>query len=255
MKPKLIDKPRNCHKCGNVFFSSFWQCIYCDNCLVSPKICKQCEGEYKSKNMRQMFCSKECSAESKRGVKRSPEDCEKLNKGRIESFKKNPEKYKKRYRRSSERMKISNPMFSEEIITKMKTTKANNGTLNKSPVKRGGNGVLTEPQILLSGFLGKKWINELAIPTKIKRGNGFPTCYKVDIGNKVLKIGVEIDGSSHNGKVRKALDLKKDTLLKSIGWVVLRFKNKEVMDNPKLVKRQIMSYVKGLPINNRKGIT
>ena len=60
------------------------------------------------------------------------------------------------------------------------------------------------------------------------RGSGYPSVYKVDVGNAELKIAVEVDGASHGVLSRRGEDLKKDHFLESIGWKVLRLKNEYV---------------------------
>ncbi len=128
---------------------------------------------------------------------------------------------------ASERMKKNNPMKNEKSREKMKTTLR---AMGHKPIKRGGNGKgPTIHQLALATALG--WEMEVVIPTKIKKGNGYPTCYKVDIGNKILKIAVEVDGKSHNLLSRMDQDKKKDDLLISFGWKVIRFKNEEIQDN------------------------
>ena len=76
------------------------------------------------------------------------------------------------------------------------------------------------------------WPLNVAIPTKTPRHlHLHPTCYKLDVANKELKIGIEIDGNSHAMLSRKAQDQKKEDFFRSIGWTVLRFTNKEVDQN------------------------
>jgi hypothetical protein len=70
----------------------------------------------------------------------------------------------------------------------------------------------------------------VVVPTKVPRGTGYPTCYKIDLGDEFYKVGVEVDGNSHYG-VRKVQDNKKDLFLQERGWTILRFKNKEVENN------------------------
>jgi hypothetical protein len=95
---------------------------------------------------------------------------------------------------------------------------------------RGGNGRgLTIPQEYILQFLNDDWKTEHAIPTKMGRLSGYPTCYKLDIANPTLKIGIEIDGETHNGKVGKERDIKKQSLLESFGWTILHFSNVDVM--------------------------
>ena len=88
---------------------------------------------------------------------------------------------------------------------------------------------MTVPQTLLADRLG--WPTEVSIKTGMKRGLGYPTCYKVDIGNVGLKIAIEVDGGSHGTIINRARDVKRDALLNGLGWIVLRFKNRVVMDS------------------------
>jgi very-short-patch-repair endonuclease len=56
-------------------------------------------------------------------------------------------------------------------------------------------------------------------------------CYKVDVGNPKYRAAVEIDGPSRFSR-------KKDTVLRLLGWSVLRFRNEEVLENlPECVRR------------------
>ena len=97
-------------------------------------------------------------------------------------------------------------------------------------------------QRLLSQRLG--WPTEYAIKTKMPRSSGYPTCYKLDIAEPTLKIGIEVDGESHNGIAAQRRDAKKDKLLSRRGWTILRFKNKEVMSDIDAVVAKIMEVVK-----------
>jgi very-short-patch-repair endonuclease len=79
--------------------------------------------------------------------------------------------------------------------------------------------------------LGEGWSAELAVKTEAGYLNGiYPNCYKVDIGNKNLKIAIEIDGGSHCSLSRKNQDLKKTKLLTSLGWKVLRLSNQKALE-------------------------
>ena len=93
---------------------------------------------------------------------------------------------------------------------------------------RGGNGTgLTEPQAFMMDVLGAGWIAEFALSLG-QRQAGYPTHYKLDLANPALKIGVELDGNSHYA--RKAQDEKKDAKLASLGWTVLRFWNRDILN-------------------------
>ena len=137
-------------------------------------------------------------------------------------------------------------MNNPKNIEKGKATKRANGTLNIWLGERGGNGKLTTPQIILACSLG--WVTEFVICTGHHSydGSGFPTNYKVDIANPVLKLAVEVDGLGHNSKKGKQLDKKKEGKLTSLGWKVLRVTNEEVMTNLSTVLLKIKKEIKAI---------
>lgn len=93
---------------------------------------------------------------------------------------------------------------------------------------RGGNGTgPTEPQRRLAEALG--WPTEVVIPTGQRRKGGLPSHYKVDVGNRDLKVAVEVDGGSHASLARREQDRRKTEWLTEQGWTVLRFTNREVL--------------------------
>lgn len=156
----------------------------------------------------------------------------------------NPDQYLAWRKKCSERMKKNNPSKLQENVEKISTTKRANGTLNVWHGIRGGNGQETPvPQKILALALG--WELEVAIPTKKSRGSGYPSCYKIDIANHKLKIGIEVDGCSHYGDKRRERDQKKQQLLESQGWKILRFTNKEVMNDLSMVLSQIKKEYRG----------
>lgn len=74
-------------------------------------------------------------------------------------------------------------------------------------------------------------------------GSGFPTCYKIDVAFPEFKFGIEADGNSHGMAERKEQDAKKVTFLSTIGWAVIRIKNKRIMQQPKEVKAEVESII------------
>lgn len=147
----------------------------------------------------------------------------------------------KHSKKISERMKTNNPSFNPKNILKMKETKRLNGTLHNTPVVQGGNGKpLPIPQMILSSVLG--WKTEYPILTLQKKGSGYPTSYKVDVGLPELKIAIEVDGRSHYS--RKHLDRKKDHFLTQLGWKMLRFTNQDVLKGLPVVLTTVKNAVK-----------
>jgi very-short-patch-repair endonuclease len=134
------------------------------------------------------------------------------------------------------RMRAHNPMMDEATRTKMSMTLKEIG---HGPKRRGGNGRgPTVPQAELARLTGLAI--EHAIQTKVPRGQGYPTCYKVDLADVDLCLAVEIDGATHSGK-QKAIDAKKDAFLASCGWTVLRFSNEEVMEHSEACAAMVAS--------------
>lgn len=142
-------------------------------------------------------------------------------------------------RYASQRMREKNPMRNPESKAKMKTTLR---AMQWKPPVQGGNGKPPSvPQMLLASALG--WQMEVAVPTRQPRGSGYPTSYKLDIGNRDLRVGVEVDGASHCSLERQAQDRKKEDLLRSLGWKVLRFTNKDVTRNLSACVREVLSSI------------
>ena len=170
---------------------------------------------------------------------------EKCTKIALKNARKKSAEFLKRYNKkyASERMKKHNPMFKRKNVERAKAVKRANGTLNIWKGKRGGNGQYTPSQILLATALG--WEMEIAIKTGNNQtdGSGYPTCYKVDIGNRKLKIAIEVDGKMHRERKHKVLDQKKENKLIGLGWKVLRFTNKEVIEHLEVCVKTVMSII------------
>jgi hypothetical protein len=131
-------------------------------------------------------------------------------------------------------------MKSKETRAKVATTLR---AMQWKPKQQGGNGrPLPIPQILLAAALG--WDTEVAVPTRQLRDSGYPTCYKIDIANADLHVGIEVDGPSHYS--RRSLDQKKDEMLALLGWTILRFSNKAVMTNLNVCVQEVLSTISKL---------
>jgi hypothetical protein len=103
--------------------------------------------------------------------------------------------------------------------------------IKHKPIKRGGNGhLLPLPQLALLHALGEGWEAEVTIATKMRHlGIGYPTCYKIDIANQNLMIGIEVDGGSHGSLERQEKDKKKTEFLISQGWSIFRVSNEKAL--------------------------
>lgn len=110
------------------------------------------------------------------------------------------------------------------------------------PILRMGNGTgPTIQQQALAAALG--WEMELVIRTHKKQGSGYPSCYKADVGNSDLKVAIDVDGNSHMLISRKGQDQKKDELLRSLGWSVVRFSNRLVDRNLNACVQEVLSMI------------
>ncbi|MFZ5786069.1 MAG: endonuclease domain-containing protein, partial [Acidobacteriota bacterium] len=77
---------------------------------------------------------------------------------------------------------------------------------------------------------------------RIERGPGqFPTT--VDFALPSIKLAIEVDGSSHHSAERRERDRQRDSFLKSSGWTVLRFTNREVLRSPRSVAERVWTAV------------
>ncbi len=193
------------------------QCAWC-GAVFLPK--------YVAQKM-QRFCGRSCSAKWRMA---DPARCAKVH----------TEEIKKRrgiskaawFKRGSptaikeiERLRNLNPMQYPEVRKKVSDTLQ---AMNHKPSVQGGNGKpMPIPQQIMLDALGAGWYPEYAVPMG-SRGKGYPTNYKIDIANPHLMIGIEADGASHYS--RKELDKKKDTKLNSLGWTILRFWNKDILN-------------------------
>lgn len=124
---------------------------------------------------------------------------------------------------ASARMKERNPMGNPDSVEKMKATLKRIG--HKPRLRHGNGHGLTEPQRVLSEFLG--WPTEIPITV----GDGeFPSAYSADIAHPTMKVLVEVDGTSHSSRVVRESDRRRDARLASIGWLTFRFSNRDATE-------------------------
>lgn len=140
---------------------------------------------------------------------------------------------------ASERMRERNPMRRKDVREKVSLQLRVMGWM---PSVRGGNGHgPTVPEQLLACALG--WEMGISVPTRQPRGSGYPTHYKIDVGNRALKIAIEVDGTSHQAIDRRRQDRKKEALLAGLGWSVLRFSNRDVTERLAECVRTVLSTI------------
>lgn len=135
---------------------------------------------------------------------------------------------------ASKRMRERNPMHREESRAKMA---ASLKVIGHKPRFRGGNGKPTpEPQRALAEFLG--WPTEFVI---VPRDGERPYHYKADIVHPSMKVCVEVDGGSHCSRDRQDSDRRRDERLRSLGWLVFRFSNRDAMERTEECARTVLS--------------
>lgn len=137
-------------------------------------------------------------------------------------------------------MTTNNPMKAPETRAKLSRTLQ---AIGHKPSVRGGNGKpLTVPQRLLAERTGM--VTELPIRTKAIRHlmENLARHYKADLADPARMLVVEVDGDTHNSPKARTKDAKKDTALSLLGWSVLRFSNREVMENTDSVVEAIRSF-------------
>lgn len=147
---------------------------------------------------------------------------------------------------ASERMTNRNPMRRADVRARVSDTLR---SINHKPPVQGGNG--KEPpkaeQALMRMLEPFGFVHQHPISTGLKREHGYPTCYKPDAAHPQLKIAVEADGRSHKALARRAQDVKKDTFLQCNGWTVLRFTNREILEEPMTVMFTILKLMNSTP--------
>lgn len=104
-------------------------------------------------------------------------------------------------------------------------------------VRRKNWNEMTKYEAMLNDFL----INMGFIYQKKHYINGKQ--YVSDFANDTLMIWIEIDGKSHTSDEAIHKDILRDEVLTQYGYKVLRFKNREVIDNIENIKNKILSIV------------
>lgn len=193
-----------------------------------PRPCECCGVEFTPKDTLGLarFCGRSCSAKWRMS---QPEHVAKLH---------TPDVRQKRGRAKAawlasgspeaeaemQRVRLLNPMTNPDVRRRVSQILKE---MNHKPSVRGGNGTgLTLPQMILLNALGPTWVAEFALSLG-RRRRGYPTHYKLDLANVAMRVCIEVDGPSHYS--RKDADAKKDAMLASLGWSVLRFWNRDIL--------------------------
>ena len=188
---------------------------------------------YYWKEVKRMYCDRQCSLEYKRKI--SSITMKKANKKYAADI--------------SKRMREKNPTFAKSTREKIKETKMTNGTFHKEPRVKGGNGrVLPLPIQMLQRRL--LWIATYIVPTKLK--SPYPTHYKLELADPKNMLYIEVDGNSAYSRKEEAF--RKEEFLRSGGWKLFRFTNKDVIKDLDTCLRTIFLVLDYRKKENEKSI-
>ncbi len=196
------------------------------------KLCELCEKPFSFKssgevnNTKRRFCSGHCAAVYRSNLPHLKKLAGKRMSDMWEKYKAEGRLLGAQPAFTSTRMKANNPMKRPEWSGKLA-----NQTRGEHSLARGGNGQLTNPQVMLS--VAMKLPMEYPIKTKPVAGkfSSLPSCYKVDLAIPEMKIAIEVDGYTHKTPKWKFLDARKTKILNALGWTVLRFWNEEILSD------------------------
>lgn len=133
----------------------------------------------------------------------------------------------------------SNPFRDPEVTAKGHATLRANGYRHLNGGK--GRGLTKAQKFLLDQLPG--WVPEHVVTTGWKRP--LPLWYAIDVAEPDLLIAIEADGHGHQAPKVKARDARKDALLRSKGWTVLRFRNHEILHETERVLAAIGAAISG----------
>lgn len=203
-------------------------------------ICEWCHEQFTPyrNNPKQRFCNRSCSMKHRTrdgqppGVKASllawsrSEENKQRAREQLRILREDP----KHREWVTNRMTYHNPGADPEVAKKAQATKRARGYTYE--YLNGGNGRgPTEAEAALWNALGSEWENSYVVPTKTPRSEGYPTHYKLDLALPCVKLYVECDGHTHRGAKARVRDAKKAEFLSKGGWTLLRFWNREILND------------------------
>lgn len=83
-------------------------------------------------------------------------------------------------------------------------------------------------------------------PTGMSSKLGHPGVYVIDFAWPDIKLAVEADGNYHQTMVQRQKDSARDNFFTGLGWTVLRFSNKTILNETTAVKGAIQSTISRL---------
>ena len=223
--------------------------------MLYKLICEWCGEEFRAEKLKgkggkpRRFCNTKCSARWRMSRPEYVKTLDTPKRRRVASERMKRVNQEPWFRAKvdaylhSDRNPFRNPQIASAIRRKAQIVLRERGY----DFLNGGNGrPLPVPQRLLAARLG--WSTEFIVRTLTKKSEGFPTHYKIDIAEPLLKIAIEIDGHGHLAKRIQEADHRKTAFLESRGWIVLRFWNHQVMANLEEVTREILITVRSKSI-------
>lgn len=134
---------------------------------------------------------------------------------------------------AKERIANLRPMLKQSA--RIKLSKTLKGMGHKPPIQGGNGKPIPVPQMSLFNFLHKHdkawWELEYIVPTRnIRYAETMPKYFRLDIACEERKVWLEIDGVTHKGYKVKDADRRKTAAMATIGWKVLRFSNRMILD-------------------------
>lgn len=212
------------------------------------KICKICGEEYEVQTYRvktSKYCSIKCRNEgvSKNLAFRAKGKKNPNYKGKINKICKH---CKKKFKVHPYRLITAN--YCSIKCSKLDTSEKTRKQIAESIKKLQRENPKIHPNYILAqkGHVTK--IEKLIRDELIRRKLAFEIQYRilgywVDFAFPAIKLAVECDGERwHSTEEQIFRDAKKDERLKNIGWAILRFKGKEILDNTKEVVDKIEEY-------------
>ena len=135
--------------------------------------------------------------------------------------------------------------FRKDGENKQKREKVSRAMKGRQLSVRCGNGTgMTIPQTIMKEALLAMFpdlVEEYVIATKMKYP--MPRSYAMDLSSVANKMCIEIDGQSHCPLERQEQDKRKDEFIRGIGWTMLRFSNKRVMENLEDCVQEVLSTI------------
>lgn len=203
-------------------------------------ICEWCHEQFAPyrNNPKQRFCNRSCSSKHRTRNGQTPavkasllawsrsEENKQRAREQLRILREDP----KHREWVTNRMTHHNPGADPEVAKKAQATKQARGYTYEH--LNGGNGRgPTEAEASLLGALGGGWESSYVVVTRAGRGSGYPSHYKLDLALPCEMLYIECDGHSHLGTKARDRDAKKAEFLSERGWTLLRFWNREILND------------------------